>query len=122
MKKTYLKAALARGESTAVVAERVAEARRRQAYRLSGTGWHNNSEVSGSYLRRRLPLPDGIELLDRAVSTGTLCPRGVDKTLRLAWTVADLSALERPGRQELQIALAMRRGELGPAGAQARAG
>ncbi|QDP96361.1 YifB family Mg chelatase-like AAA ATPase [Microlunatus elymi] len=122
MKKTYLKAALARSESTAVVAERVAEARRRQAFRLSGTGWHCNSEVSGAYLRRRLPLPDGIELLDRAVSTGTLSPRGVDKTLRLAWTVADLAGLDHPGSQELQIALAMRRGELGPAAVETKVG
>jgi magnesium chelatase family protein len=52
-----------------------------------------------------------VELLDRAVSAGTLSPRGVDKVLRVAWTVADLAGLDRPGRQELQVALAMRRGD-----------
>jgi len=29
---------------------------------------------------------------------------------RLAWTVADLAGRDRPGRDELAIALAMRRG------------
>jgi magnesium chelatase family protein len=114
MKRSYLADALARVEPTAVVAERVAEARTRQRHRLLGTGWQTNSEVSGSYLRRRLPLPDGIELLDRAVAVGSISPRGVDKTLRLAWTIADLAGLGRPGKQELSTALAMRRGEHGP--------
>jgi magnesium chelatase family protein len=111
MRKKFLEAALARSEPSAVVAERVAQARDRQRHRLMGTGWQTNAEVSGSYLRRRLPLPDGVELLDRAVSAGTLSPRGVDKVLRVAWTVADLAGLDRPGRQELQVALAMRRGD-----------
>jgi magnesium chelatase family protein len=31
--------------------------------------------------------------------------------LRLAWTIADLAAHDVPGRDELAIALAMRRGE-----------
>lgn len=114
MKKSYLTDALGRVEPTAVVAARVAEAQARQRHRLLGSGWQSNSEVPGSYLRRRLPLPDGIELLDRAVAAGSISPRGVDKTLRLAWTIADLAGLGRPGRQELSTAMAMRRGEHGP--------
>ncbi len=121
MRRKFLEAALARSESTAVVAGRVAEARDRQRHRLVGTGWQTNAEVPGSYLRRRLPLPDGVELLDRAVATGTLSARGVDKVLRVAWTVADLAGLDHPGQQELQIALAMRRGEAAVAG-ESRAG
>ena len=113
MRKSYLADALARAEPTAVVAARVAEAQARQRHRLAGTGWQSNSEVSGSYLRRRLPLPDSVEMLDRAVASGSVSPRGVDKTLRIAWTIADLSGLPRPGRDELSIALAMRRGEQG---------
>ena len=42
-----------------MVAERVAEARQRQLRRLAGTGWRTNGEVSGTYLRQHLPLPDG---------------------------------------------------------------
>jgi magnesium chelatase family protein len=113
MSKSFLTEALGRVESTAVVAARVAEAQERQRHRLLGTGWQSNSEVPGSYLRRRLPLPDGIEMLDRAVAAGRISPRGVDKTLRLAWTICDLAGLARPGRQELSTALAMRRGVQG---------
>ena len=121
MKRSFLKAALARGEATEMVAQRVAEARARQEYRLTGTGWRTNGDVAGSYLRRHLPLPEGIEMLDRAMSAGVLSPRGVDKVIRISWTLADLAGLDRPGRQELQVALAMRRGEAGFAAAEIRA-
>lgn len=111
LRKAYLKATLQRVESSAVVAERVREARERQCRRLAGSGWQTNGEVSGTYLRRHLPLPDGLQAVDEAVDRGRLSARGVDKVLRLAWTVADLAGRDRPGRDEVAIALAMRRGE-----------
>lgn len=112
MKRAFLKTALARAEPSSAVAERVSDARERQAHRLRGTGWTTNGEVSGPYLRARLPLPAGTELIDRAVATGRLSPRGVDKVLRVAWTLADLSGRQQPSRSEVRTALAMRRGEL----------
>src|SRR6478672_5382923 len=111
MRKAYLKAALQRGESSAVVAVRVAEARDRQRRRLAGTGFKTNSEVSGAILRRQLPLPDGLSAVDEAVDRGRLSARGVDKVLRLAWTMADLGGRDVPGKDDLAVALAMRRGE-----------
>jgi magnesium chelatase family protein len=112
LRKAYLKkATLQCAESSAAVAERVLDARDRQRRRLAGSGWQTNSEVSGTYLRRHLPLPDGLQAVDEAVDRGRLSARGVDKVLRLAWTVADLAGRDRPGRDELAIALAMRRGE-----------
>ena len=54
---------------------------------------------------------DGLQSVDEAVDRGRLSARGVDKVLRLAWTIADLAGSDRPGRDELAIALAMRRGE-----------
>ena len=110
LRKAYLKATL-QLESSAVVAERVLEARDRQRRRLAGSGWQTNGEVAGTYLRRHLPLPNGLQTVDEAVDRGRLSARGVDKVLRLAWTVADLAGRDRPGRDELAIALAMRRGE-----------
>ena len=109
--KAYLKTTLQRTESSAAVAERVLEARERQRRRLAGSGWQTNGEVSGTYLRRHLPLPDGLQSVDEAVDRGRLSARGVDKVLRLAWTIADLAGRDVPGRDELAIALAMRRGE-----------
>ena len=111
LRKAYLKVASQRAESSAVVAERVVEARDRQRRRLVGSGWQTNGEVSGTYLRRHLPLPDGLQAVDDAVDRGRLSARGVDKVLRLAWTVADLAGRDVPGRDDLAVALAMRRGE-----------
>lgn len=110
MRKSYLQQALRTAETSAVVAARVAAARERQARRLHGTGWHTNAEVRGSYLRSRLPLPGGLEHIDQAVAQGRLSPRGVDRVLRLAWTVADLAGRDRPSADDLRTALAMRRG------------
>jgi len=110
-KKAFLRAALGRTESSAVVAARVAEARARQQHRLVGSGWQTNGEVSGPYLRAHLPLPDGLGMLEDAVSRGKLSPRGVDKVLRIAWTLSDLAARDRPGKDQVATALAMRRGE-----------
>ncbi|MFT4296107.1 MAG: YifB family Mg chelatase-like AAA ATPase [Micropruina sp.] len=110
MSRSYLKAALGGGESSAAVAARVAEARERQRHRLAEHGWRTNGEVPGPALRRRLPLPDGTELLDEAVARGRLSARGVDKVIRLSWTIADLAGVGRPGRDHLHTALAMRHG------------
>ena len=111
LRKAYLKAALQRTEASSVVAQRVAEARQRQLRRLAGTGWRTNGEVSGNYLRRHLPLPAGLQDVDEAYDRGRLSARGVDKVLRLSWTVADLAGRDAPGRDDVAIALAMRRGE-----------
>ena len=111
LRRAYLKTTLQRTESSAAVAERVLEARDRQRRRLAGSGWQTNGEVSGTYLRRHLPLPDSLGSVDEAVDRGRLSARGVDKVLRLAWTIADLAGRDVPGRDELAIALAMRRGE-----------
>ncbi|GAA2102067.1 YifB family Mg chelatase-like AAA ATPase [Microlunatus panaciterrae] len=118
MKKAFLRAALERAEPSAVVAGRVAEARERQRGRLAGSGWQTNGEVSGPYLRSHLPLPEGLGAVEEAVRRGRLSPRGVDKILRIAWTLADLAGRDRPGPEQVNIALAMRRGESG--GAQER--
>lgn len=108
LRRTLLAAAAGRGESSAVIADRVLLARDRQRRRLEGTGWLTNAEVAGSYLRGALPLPDGVETLDRAVERGRLTSRGVDRCLRLAWTLADLAGLDRPGPAQVHQALALR--------------
>ncbi len=105
------------GESSAVVAERVALARQRQLRRLAPLGLRTNAQVPGSVLRKRLPAPTDPDLLTTVVQRGQLSVRGVDKVVRLAWTIADLAGVDRPGRSQLQTALALRRGEPHEAGA-----
>ena len=115
LRRAFLAAALQAAEPSCSVADRVRLARERQARRLEPLGWRTNGEVPGPVLRRMLPLPDGVELLDDAVSRGLLSARGVDKVLRLAWTIGDLAGADRPGTGHLRTALAMRRGEGRPA-------
>jgi magnesium chelatase family protein len=99
------------GESSEAVAQRVLLARERQLHRLEPLGWRTNAEVPGPVLRKRLPMPTGVELVSRAVARGQLSARGVDKVLRLAWTIADLAGAQVPVADHLHTALAMRRGE-----------
>jgi magnesium chelatase family protein len=98
-------------ESSSQVAERVAAARARQAARLKDTPWSTNAEIPGRYVRKELPMPAATGLLDAAVASGRLTARGVDKVLKVAWTVADLLGADRPDGDHLAVALALRQGE-----------
>ena len=98
------------GESSAVVAQRVLRARRAARHRLAGTPWRLNAEVPGSYLRG----PDGglsaplSRRLMSALERGDLSLRGVDRVLRLAWTLADLEGAEALTLTHIGTALALR--------------
>src|SRR5579875_482417 len=95
-------------ESSTVVAARVEAARQRAAFRLRGTPWQLNAEIPGSELRGRLaPAAGALAPLERAMDLGEISARGVDRVLRLAWTVADLAAVSRPTRAEVGYALAL---------------
>lgn len=97
------------GESTAVVAARVRDARSAAAQRLAGTGWRTNAQVSGRWLRGRLgPRRALMTDLDRALDRGTLSLRGVDRVLRVAWTIADLAGRAAPDRTDVGQALLLR--------------
>lgn len=102
----------ARNETTAVVAARVAAARERQAQRYAGTAWRLNSAVPGPALREHWPLPEeGERLVDDRVYAGSLTRRGATRVHRLAWTVADLRGLQKPGVSEVDTALRLRSGQ-----------
>lgn len=98
------------GLGTAEARARVAAARGRSAARLASTPWRVNGEVPGPWWRateRRLP-PEVRAPLDTAFERGRLTMRGYDRVLRLAWSVADLAGVPRPGRRELGTALSLR--------------
>lgn len=96
-------------ESSAVVAARVLAARDRMSTRLAGTPWRTNSEVPGHVLRRDWPLPwDVVAVAEKELDKGALTARGVDRVLRVAWTIADLGGLDQPGGDEVAIALGYR--------------
>ena len=114
MTKSYLRAAGPTGEPSVAVARRVAEARHRQLTRLSPLGFRTNAEVPGAVLRTTLPRPEGIDVLEATMARGLLSLRGLDKVVRLAWTIADLSGAERPRVDHIRAAIALRRGEVRP--------
>ncbi|GGV90737.1 hypothetical protein GCM10015535_47450 [Streptomyces gelaticus] len=100
-----------RGESTASVAARVREARARAADRLAGTAWSSNSEVPGHELRTRLvAAPGALMEAERDMERGLLTARGLDRVLRVAWTVADLRGADRPDASDVAVALELRTG------------
>ena len=96
-------------ESSADVRARVTEARARQARRFRHCTWLLNSSCPGPVLTEHWPLePEGQHLVDTELSTGRLTRRGLTRVQRLAWTVADCAGVDRPGREEAEIALALR--------------
>ncbi|MEV8229501.1 YifB family Mg chelatase-like AAA ATPase [Streptomyces sp. NPDC079167] len=100
-----------RGESSAEVAARVRAARERAAERLAGTPWTTNSEVPGHELRTRLvAAPGALMAAERDMERGILTARGLDRVLRVAWTVADLRAADRPDASDIAVALELRTG------------
>ncbi|GAA2754235.1 YifB family Mg chelatase-like AAA ATPase [Amnibacterium kyonggiense] len=96
--------------TTAAARERMLAARDRTAFRLRGTPWSINAEVPGSWLRHpdRAPADGAAASLDVALERRLINLRGHDRVLRLAWTLADLRGLDRPGRSEVGRALALR--------------
>ena len=95
-------------EPSAVVAQRVAAARERCAARLSGTPWRVNAEVPGAELRRSFPpQPGALTSLERSMELDLVSARGADKIIRVAWSLADLSAKARPGPDEINLAIGL---------------
>ncbi len=95
-------------EPSAVVAGRVASARRRAAARLAGTPWRLNAEIPGSELRRRFaPAKGALRPIERAMDLGQISARGADRVIRLSWTLADLAGSAVPGIAEVGYALGL---------------
>ncbi|QKW02890.1 YifB family Mg chelatase-like AAA ATPase [Streptomyces sp. NA02536] len=109
--RTELTAAGVRGETTATVADRVRAARDRAATRLTGTPWRSNSEIPGRELRSRWrAAPGAMDDAERSLERGVLTARGLDRVLRVAWTVADLAGHDRPDATDVALALQLRTG------------
>ncbi|MGF0169874.1 YifB family Mg chelatase-like AAA ATPase [Streptomyces sp. Marseille-Q5077] len=101
----------ARGESTATVADRVRAARERASDRLAGTPWRTNSDIPGRELRSRWYAAIGaMDEAERNLERGVLTARGLDRVLRVAWTVADLVGHDRPDATDVALALQLRTG------------
>jgi len=101
------------GEPSGVVRQRVLAARERATGRYAEQSWATNAEVPGPALRSQHRVDhDGMAIVLDEVGRGRLTGRGVDRVLRVAWTLADLGGVEQPGAAEVATAVALRGGGL----------
>lgn len=91
-------------ESTHAIRERVAQAHERARRRWGGVGKEKhfehavNATIPGKVLRTDFPAEaDGMLALQDLLRRGQLSQRGVDRALRVAWTLADLREADQPG-------------------------
>jgi magnesium chelatase family protein len=100
-------------ETTAAVAARVAQARAAAGERWRGCHWRVNAQAPGRELRKpkwRLG-PAAMRPVETHLRRGRLSARGLDRVLRLSWTLADLRGITVPGADEVAEALFFRTGE-----------
>lgn len=100
------------GEPSAIVRERVAEARARQAARFQDTAFRVNAGLQGRALRCHCQLDaDGNRLLEIAIRRLALSARGYDRVLKVALTIADLAGVDHIKAEHLAEALQYRMAE-----------
>ncbi|BBZ05092.1 hypothetical protein MCHIJ_45290 [Mycolicibacterium chitae] len=97
------------GEPTAAVRARVAAAREAAAQRWRVLGVRTNAEVPGPVLRRGFrPGRAAMAPVRTALDRGLLSIRGVDRTLRVAWSLCDLAGRTSPNQEDITVALGFR--------------
>jgi magnesium chelatase family protein len=97
------------GEASRAVRARVIQARATAAERWRPYGVSTNAEVPGPLLRQRFRLHrDAMDPLRRALDKGLLSIRGVDRLMRVAWTIADLAGRDRPCVDDVTTAMGFR--------------
>jgi magnesium chelatase family protein len=102
-------------ESSEQVRARVALARCAAAERWRPYGFTTNTEVTGAVLRRRFRLSAPVMApLKAALERGLISIRGVDRSLRVAWTLADLAGRTTPDFDDVSVALSFRQAEVTP--------
>ena len=95
--------------SSAAQRELVVAARERQAGRLRDATIALNAHMDSALIREHVVLDAGTEaFLQRFYDSGTLSPRGHQRVLRVARTIADLDGAERVARAHVVEALSLR--------------
>lgn len=85
-----------KAESSAQIAVRVAEARRRQQERLAPWHMRSNSQMGHRQLKETCPMtPEGRDLLREVFEKMKLSARSYDRMIKVARTVSDLDGADR---------------------------
>ena len=99
-------------EPSRVVRSRVEAAQARARRRLRHTPWRLNAHVPGAWYRHhtRHHAPNLLQTLEAYMNEGRMSLRGIDRALRLAWTLADLAEQHVPTEDDLAMAVTLRSG------------
>jgi magnesium chelatase family protein len=96
-------------ESSDIIADRVAGARQTQLERYTGYGIRTNAELSGQILLDfATPVNQALELLNEAANKLKFSMRSYNRVLKVARTIADLSAEKQIMRHHIAEALSYR--------------
>lgn len=97
-------------EASETVAARVTAAVQQAQERLAAFGLSRNAEIPAQLLQDpKLQLDAaGQRILDRALDAEHITARGYGRTIRVAWTIADLLQAERPTADHVDMALYLR--------------
>ncbi len=95
-------------ETSETVAGRVLATRSRAAERLVGTPWRTIAEIPSAALHSRFrPSDAAMKPMTNCLDSSSLSARGLDRVVRVAWTLADLAGKPRPDENETSAALAL---------------
>lgn len=98
-------------ESSEAIRRRVIQARSIAAERFSEYSFDLNAQIPPSLLRERFrPTKDAMALLHALLDKEEISARGFHRTIRLSWSIADLSGAHIPGKAEIERALELRNG------------
>lgn len=99
-------------EPSSAILARVMEARERAAHRWTKAGYQatTNAAMDATVIRRHFP-PDesSAATIEHMLRNGELTQRGVDRVLKLAWTMADLEHEPCPHIEHIYRAVALRK-------------
>ena len=102
-------AATSLGESSKEIAGRVSRAREIAATRFKNESWKLNSEIPAPALRSAYrPEREGMNFLHDELDKERITARGLHKTIRLSWTLADLANRDTPTLEDVTSAYQLR--------------
>jgi magnesium chelatase family protein len=97
--------------TSAVMRERVTKARLISESRFASEPFKINSQIPPNLLRDRFrPRKDALALLHTLLDSESITARGFHRAIRVAWSIADLSGVSIPGKEEVERALELRVG------------
>ena len=96
-----------RRQSSAEIRQQVIMAREAAGKRFKEEGWTCNAQAGGEWLRANTG-QKSLAVVNEAMRKKHLSLRGADRTLRLAWTLADLDGRYGPNVDDVAVGIMMR--------------